>query len=51
MLREVGYNSYPGSSKWKNSYEELKKIHGQKDKLRITDEAKDYLLMHLNRII
>ena len=50
LLKEVGYNSYPGSSKRKSSFEELKKIHGQKDKLRITDEAKDYLLMRLNRI-
>lgn len=51
MLREVGYNSYPGSCKRKSSFEELKKIHGQKDKLRITDEAKEYLLMKLNRIL
>lgn len=51
MLREVGYNSYPGSSERKSSFEELKKIHGQKDKLRITDEAKEYLLMKLNEIL
>ena len=51
MLKEVGYNSYPGSSRRKSSFEELKKIHGQKDKLRITDDAKEYLLIHLNKIL
>ncbi len=51
MLKEVGYNSYPGSSKRKSSFEELKRIHGQKDKLRITDDAKEYLLMRLNRVL
>ncbi len=51
MLREVGYYSYPASIKRESSFEELKKIHGQKDKLRITEEAKDYLLMHLNDIL
>ncbi|MFI1770179.1 phospholipase D family protein [Thalassobellus citreus] len=51
MLRDVGYNSYPGSSKRKSSFAKLKRIHGQRDKLRITDEAKDYLLTHLNKIL
>ena len=51
MLREVGYNSYPGSSKRKSSFEELKRIHSQKDKLRITEEAKEYLLLKLNEIL
>jgi HKD family nuclease len=51
VLREVGYNTYPNSSVRKSSFEQLKKVHGQKDKLRITDEAKEYLLNNLDRIL
>lgn len=51
LYREIGYDTYPGSQKRKSTFEELKKIHGRKDKLKITDKAKDYLLMRLNKIL
>ncbi len=51
LYRDIGSNTYPGSKDRKSSFEDLKKIHSQKDKLQITDEAKEYLLNRLNEIL
>jgi hypothetical protein len=51
LLKDIGNNTYPSSKKQKIKFEELKKIHKQKDKLKITDEAKDYLLGKINSIL
>jgi hypothetical protein len=51
IYRILGSNIYPGSKERKSTFKELKKIHGQKDKLRITNEAKEYLLLSLNEIL
>jgi HKD family nuclease len=50
MLRVVGFNSYPKSSQRKDSFLDLRKIHKQKDKLRITQAAADFLLANIKPI-
>lgn len=49
LYKDIGSDTFPTSQK--RTYEELKQIHKQKDKLRITEKAKDYLLQKLNAII
>jgi HKD family nuclease len=51
LYREIGSNTYPGSKKRNSSFADLKRIHIQKDKLRISEEAKEYLLENLSKIL
>jgi len=51
LYRNIGSNIYPGSKKRGSSFTDLKRVHGQKDKLKITEEAKEYLLDELNKIL
>ena len=48
LYREIGSDTFPGAKKRNSNFNELKKVHSQKDKLKITDEAKNYLLSELN---
>jgi len=51
MYKEIGNNSYPSTRNSNKTYDDLKKMHRQKDKLRITEESKEYLLKNLNEKI
>ena len=51
VYKDVGSDTYPGSKKRNSTFNELKKIHSQKDKLQITDETKEYLLNKLSNLI
>ncbi len=51
VYKDVGADTYPGSKERNSTFDELKKIHSQKDKLQLTDEAKEYLLEKLNEKI
>ena len=51
MYKEIGINSYPSTRNTDKTFEDLKKMHSQKDKLRITEESKEYLLKNLNEKI
>lgn len=51
IYREIGHETYPSTIDKEVTFEKLKRIHGQKDKLRITNEAKEYLLDKMNEIL
>ncbi len=51
LYNEIGSSTYPGTKNRNSNFVELRKVHSQKDKLRITNEAKEYLLSRLNQIL